>query len=83
MKKADIVIGGIYAVKVSGRIVPVRITRPGCFRGWEGKNLETGRMIQIKSAARLRYRWCDSRGAGIPQYSPDAFQTTNTNPLAR
>lgn len=54
MKKAEVKIGGVYAVKVSGVIAPVRILEESPYRGWIGRNEKTGREIHIKSAARLR-----------------------------
>ena len=68
VRKADVVIGQIYAVKVSGRIAPVRIYAfkiftsygrgggPTYRRGWYGHNLNTDRDIAIRSAAKLRNR---------------------------
>jgi len=62
MKARDVVVGAVYAVKVSGDVVPVRIAceitrgRDGAFRGWIGTSEKTGREITIKSAQRLRYR---------------------------
>ncbi len=55
MKAADVKIGSVYIVKVSGKLQPVRITqeRPG--GGWRGMNVNTGRVIDFRSAGRLRY----------------------------
>ena len=54
MKKADVKIGGVYAAKVSGNLVRVRIDREVAYgKGWEGTNLATGRQVRIKTAARL------------------------------
>lgn len=55
MKQKDVVIGKIYAVKVSGNVVPVRIDRESQYGGWDGTNMDTGRKIRIKSVQRLRY----------------------------
>ena len=57
MKKTEVHIGETYAVKVSGRIVPVRLDRESSYGGWEGRNLRTGRRVHVKTAARLRYPW--------------------------
>ena len=54
MKKADVQIGATYRVKVSNRIVPVRVLSQSERSGWIGVNLETGRQVRIKSAQRLR-----------------------------
>ena len=65
MKKADVEAGGTYAVKVSGRVVAVEITRiyhssyggPGrSYTRFTGRNLSTEREITFLSAARLRNR---------------------------
>jgi len=53
MKSKDVKIGGVYLVKVTGRVVPVRIDATSG-TGWIGTNLETGRRVSIKSARRLR-----------------------------
>jgi hypothetical protein len=61
MKKDDIVEGGTYTAKVSGRLVTVRIVRRvetfnGRRRGtaYVAINLSTGRELHLRSAARLR-----------------------------
>jgi hypothetical protein len=56
MKKNDVVLGQVYAVKVSGRIQPVRIIAESPYGGWVGRNEQTGREIRIRSAAKLRAR---------------------------
>jgi hypothetical protein len=54
MKKNEITIGGVYAAKVSGKVVPVRITGENPHGGWDGVNVATKRAVRIKSAQRLR-----------------------------
>ncbi len=54
MKKHEIAIGGVYAAKVSGKVVPVRITGESPHGGWQAVNLQTRRAVRIRSAARLR-----------------------------
>ena len=62
MRKADVVLGEVYAVKVSGRIIPVRIRCTSSFGGWYCTNVITGnRTLLIKTAARLRYVWTDQK----------------------
>lgn len=56
MRRDDVVGGAIYEVKVSGKLVPVRIVRTLVSGGWEGENLITGRVIRIRTARRLRRR---------------------------
>ena len=55
MKKRDVVLGQVYAVKVSGRLQSVRLVAESPHGGWVGRNLQTGREVRIRSAARLRY----------------------------
>jgi hypothetical protein len=61
MKQDDVVIGGVYRVRVSGRMARVRIdsfyasVMPGRKRRWIGTNLETGRKT-TGTAARCRAR---------------------------
>ena len=54
MRKSQVEIGGVYVVKVSGVLVPVRIVRESIYGGWDGKNLKTGRTVRIKTAGKLR-----------------------------
>jgi hypothetical protein len=54
MKKNEVVIGGRYLAKVSGKVVPVRITGQSRYGGWEAVNAETNRAVRIKSPQRLR-----------------------------
>jgi len=55
MKKSDIQIGACYVAKVSGSLTVVKIRAESPYGGWDGRNLETGRDVRIRSAARLRY----------------------------
>ena len=52
MKKTEVKIGGSYACKVSGKLVPVRITNESPYGGWNAVNTITGREVRIRSAAR-------------------------------
>lgn len=55
MKSAEVEIGRAYLVKVSGRIVPVRIDNVlSLGKGWKGTNTTTRRRIMVRSAQRLR-----------------------------
>ena len=56
MKKADVEIRGVYAAKVCGRIVTVRIDRESPYGGWEATNLASGWAVRVRTAARLRGR---------------------------
>ena len=42
MKKRDVVLGQLYAVKVSGSIQPVRVIAESPYGGWVGRNEKTG-----------------------------------------
>lgn len=68
MRKADVVIGGDYRAKVSGRLATVRIVAESPYRGWEARNLETGRTVRIKTAARLRYPVREPASEPIPRF---------------
>jgi hypothetical protein len=54
MKKNEVQIGAKYIVKVSGNLVPVKITSESQYGGWYGKNTVTGREVRIKTAGKLR-----------------------------
>jgi len=54
MKKNEIEIGKTYIAKVSGRLARVRIASESQYGGWDGRNIETGREVRIRTAARLR-----------------------------
>lgn len=54
MKKADVRIGSTYRARVSGKITDIRIDSPSQFGGWHATNLQTGREVRVKTAARLR-----------------------------
>ncbi len=55
MRKADVVLGRTYIVKVSGKLAKVRLDRECTYgSGWLATNVATGREIRIRSAARLR-----------------------------
>ncbi|MHC4406393.1 MAG: winged helix-turn-helix domain-containing protein [Planctomycetota bacterium] len=54
MKKDEVKIGGVYAAKVSDKVVSVRIDAENPHGGWDGTNLTTGKKVRIKSAQRLR-----------------------------
>jgi len=56
MRKAEVEIGGLYLVKVSGNLVRVRITGESPYGGWGGVNTRTNREVRVRTAARLRMR---------------------------
>ena len=57
MKKNDVKVGGLYAAKVTDKVVPVRIDAENAHGGWDGVNQATGKKVRIKSAQRLRGPW--------------------------
>ena len=59
MKKKDVEIGKTYLAKVSGKVVPVRITGESRYGGWDAVNTKTKRSVRIKTAARLRVFYQD------------------------
>ena len=54
MKKKDVTIGGVYMVRVSGLLSPVKVEATCLYGGWTGRNLATGREVRIRTAAKLR-----------------------------
>ena len=54
MKKNEIAVGESYIVKVSGQLVAVKIIGVSPYGGWVGCNEKTGRMVRVRTAARLR-----------------------------
>ena len=64
MKKAQVEIGGIYRVRISGNFVFCRIDHANSTKGWQATNLMTKRAVSIRTAAKLRWRAykCDQCG---------------------
>ena len=57
MKQTDVVLGGLYYAKVSGRVVVVRMDSTCPYGGgWWATNMKTKRRIRIRTARRLRGR---------------------------
>jgi len=54
MKKKDVELGKTYLVKVSGKLVPVRLKDEHWNGGWTGVNTTTSREVRVKTAAKLR-----------------------------
>ncbi len=55
MRKQDVEVGKMYAVKVSGKMAPVRIDRVSPYGGYDGINIRTGRSVRLRTAGRLQY----------------------------
>jgi hypothetical protein len=77
MKKRDVEVGKTYLAKVSGNLVPVRITGESVHGGWNAVNTTTGRDVRIRSAARLR-RPVDANTSSLVAVSPAPSQPTPT-----
>jgi hypothetical protein len=54
MKAVQVKLGGLYEVKVSGRMARVRVTGANPFGGYNGINEDSGRSVRLRSARRLR-----------------------------
>ncbi len=54
MQKKDILIGGKYLAKVSGKVVIVKVISESRLGGYQVINLTTGRSIRVRTGARLR-----------------------------
>ena len=75
MKKADVEIGGVYQVKVTGKLAPVRIDGESRYGGWDGTNLRTNRSVRVKSASKLRKRLDEpEQPASDADTAPDAVE---------
>lgn len=55
MLKAQVEVGKVYVMKVSGGLTRVRLDSVSPYGGWNGTNLKTGREVRIRTAAKLRY----------------------------
>jgi hypothetical protein len=68
MKKVEISIGGLYVAKISERLVIVKIKDESSYGGWDAVNTATGRVVRIRSAAKLRREFkLDVQKAGEKQ----------------
>lgn len=54
MKKAQVEVGKVYVMKVSGQLTRVRLDSKSPYGGWVGTNLKTNREVRIRTAAKLR-----------------------------
>jgi hypothetical protein len=71
MKKAEVRVGEVYAVKVSDKMAPVVIDEEHPAGGWVGTNQQTNRQVRVKSAGRLRCLWDDYLGRGEAALAPE------------
>jgi hypothetical protein len=95
MKRDEVKIGNVYAVKVSGNIQPVRLSRvvmiekrklhgfPGwtqAFGGWIGRNEITDREVRVRSAAKLRYPLVYSAAKGWHRFKSELVDRVLSEP---
>lgn len=65
MKKAEVQIGERYVAKISGKLTVVKLGRACDHGGWWAVNVNTGREVRIRTAAKLR------RAANEPRHGLD------------
>ena len=83
MKMGEVQVGDQYAVKVSGKVVPVVIDEEHPNGGWVGTNQETNRQVRIKSARRLRCSWDAYLARGDEALGEDEPDATGRNTGAK
>jgi len=54
MTKKDVKINSIYVAKISGKLTYVKILSENPISGWNAENIKTGRIVRIRSGAKLR-----------------------------
>ena len=54
MLKKDVEVGRRYVAKISEKLTVVRLDEESRFGGWQATNVNTGRSVRIKTAAKLR-----------------------------
>jgi len=79
MKKADVKVRALYAAKVSGKVVPIRIDAENPRGGWDATNTVTKKKVRIKSARRLRGPWPTKGVKGDATAKPKAKDATRAN----
>lgn len=76
MKKSQVQIGDSYVAKVSGILAVVWIAHENPHGGWNAVNVATGRVVRIRTAARLREAVKDTERIGFPpRYEDDDRET--------
>lgn len=86
IKQADVIVGKVYAVRVSGVLSPIRIDSNHGKAGWprrlirfHGVNLRTGKTIHL-TAARISHELCGHGGkcfkrpGHVPGHEEDAYR---------
>jgi len=79
MEKADVKVGSLYAAKVSGKVVPVRVDSVNGRGGWDATNTATNKKVRIKSARRLRGPWAKKGAKGDATAKAAAKDATRAN----
>ena len=79
MKQADVKVRALYAAKVSGKVVPIRIDAENPRGGWDATNTVTKKKVRIKSARRLRGPWPTKCVKGDATAKPKAKDATRAN----
>ena len=74
MKKSEVKIGGVYAAKVTNKLVQVRIDAESRHGGWDATNLATGKKVRIKSPGRLRGEVSPAEVQAIAQADQEGVQ---------
>ena len=75
MKKNEVRIGGTYLVKISNKVVAVRIDSEHPRGGWNGINTATTKKVHIKSAQALRSE-APADGANAATVAPAPAEAT-------
>ena len=83
MKRAEVKIDTTYLVKVSGKLVPVRITGASPHGGWLGRNEKTGREVRVRGAGRLRQELKSALAVLGPAAAPKDLTTPRLSHYAR
>jgi hypothetical protein len=76
MKRAEVKAGGVYVAKISDRLVQVKLNRESDYGGWDATNLKTGRVVRIRSAAKLRqevHACCDCGTSNNLEFGPKPY----------
>jgi hypothetical protein len=79
---SDVAIGKAYHVRVTNKLVAVRIDGENRHGGWDGTNLTTGKKVRVKSPQRLRGevdvpdRQAATQSAGETTAEPDAIASS-------
>jgi hypothetical protein len=83
MKKQGVELHKVYAAKVSGKVVPVRLDSTNPHGGWNCTNMVTRKPCRVATAQRLRGLWpkknlpiVADKAAGAADVGPGAEATT-------